>query len=1070
MKTGHNDLFRFVSVRGPEPVYTTDPTKDVPDVQVLNRLSAIRVDLRRPDPKIPGLLTSIGLWSRQDIDGSRLAAVQAAIDAANVRTMAELTALTVTMLDTSTTTVRDFATSDGFRDEYGALTDSWLTLILTNPTASVITRHEELLRVAHLVHLTVHDPSVLGEGGAVRRLRAALVVPPQAWTPSGHLDQQLLRRHETTLAAQRSTLTPSKRSASITKARTKYGELVVRRETVESILVKSRTAYLVWKKTKLAGGTKRTGGLLPFFPSWKSPAPPGMRAGQPLLRLDADFYARLHKLLTPREKALYDSIRSGFPKPDTHAEHDAGLAPETWTNEANKICHQIKLWEDAEHAELPDAGKQKPGKEHPLVRAVSWGELVVARERLIGYEAREIAHIENVMPGESKRREHERRRTVEQMVETETLNETESERDLETTDRYELQTESQTVIQEEYSIQAGLNTSGKYGLTHVNTSLQAGMQQSKSEARSSSQTLAREVVSKAVERTFERVRELRRQTITEQIRELNRHTLKNMPANRNGAQPADISGIYLWVEKLLEVELRHYGTRMLVEFHIPEPAVSLLERRIDPGTQPRKPAPFTLSPSDIQPENYLCLTATYGAQDVEPPPPQQIFVGYSWATTPNEESDAYGQDARADTIAIPADYRPLAMTAMISTHPGKPDSSWPFPDDPTDVFMAIGGEVVVELQAVPYGESGQALGEPRNPGGPVEIDFDPSLRWPAGVPVVLRAAGHWDNTLVAEATVRCWRTEEALNRWRLRVWEQLSAAHQVLMQTYLNQVEQQALQDFGAPALERPDAENRRIEAEELRKWAIKAMRLESFAFDAIKVEDDGAQEIDPLDGDLLARVSRFFEEAFEWPQASYFLYPYYWGRRDTWKMRAALTAVDPRHAAFLRAGAARYIVPVTPGYEERVVRYLETAGRELDRLGPLPDGYTPEDPTLMDLWLELLLDRRPELALGSGTLNVTTGFTGVTINADSNWHATDRDLGRELYIDGDVYAVAAVTPTQQGVLQQITLDENFKGIGNASASYATGSVPYGPPWVERVPTSLVILEGSRARLASLAI
>jgi hypothetical protein len=412
------------------------------------------------------------------------------------------------------------------------------------------------------------------------------------------------------------------------------------------------------------------------------------------------------------------------------------------------------------------------------------------------------------------------------------------------------------------------------------------------------------------------------------------------------------------------------------------------------------------------------------------------------------------------------------VTALVSAHPGVPkdiDILLAMGSE-VDVFMAIGGEVVVKLQDADYGQSGQEPGSPPSPRGPVEIDLEPALNWPAGVPVVLRAVGHWDNTLVAEATVRCVRTQEAMDDWRLRTWEQLRAAHGVLVQNYRNELEQQAVQDFGMPNLERPEAENRRIEAEELRKWAIKAMRLETFNFDAIAPEPDGAQEVDPLDGDLLATVARFFEEAFEWPQASYFLYPYYWGRRSTWKMRAALNAVDSRHAAFLRAGAARYIVPVTPGYEERVIRYLESDDSELERLGPPPDSYAPHDQGLLDLWLELLLDRRPELALGSGTLNVQQGSTTVDINTDSNWHAMDRDLGRELFIDGDLYAISAVTPHQDGTAQQITLDEAYKGRTHPAASYATGSVPYGPAWVEHVPTSLVILEGNRPRLAGLAI
>ena len=89
----------------------------------------------------------------------------------------------------------------------------------------------------------------------------------------------------------------------------------------------------------------------------------------------------------------------------------------------------------------------------------------------------------------------------------------------------------------------------------------------KSQSQSSSINTAREIVTKAVERTFEQVRVLRRLTITEEIRELNRHELTNA-----GGSPKAISGIYLWVEKIQKVELRHYGTRMMVEFHVPEPA------------------------------------------------------------------------------------------------------------------------------------------------------------------------------------------------------------------------------------------------------------------------------------------------------------------------------------------------------------------------------------------------------------------------------------------------------------------------------------------------------------------
>ena len=160
------------------------------------------------------------------------------------------------------------------------------------------------------------------------------------------------------------------------------------------------------------------------------------------------------------------------------------------------------------------------------------GGLVVAKETLVGYTAREIAHIENILPGEAKLREHRRLSKTEEVTETEVITEKETEKDSQTTDRYELQADSQEAINRNFSVSAGVNTSGQYGLTEVSTSLDSAFSQSQSQSQSTSVNTAREIVTKAVERTFERVRKLRRLTITEEIRELNRHELTNPPKGR----------------------------------------------------------------------------------------------------------------------------------------------------------------------------------------------------------------------------------------------------------------------------------------------------------------------------------------------------------------------------------------------------------------------------------------------------------------------------------------------------------------------------------------------------------
>ena len=69
----------------------------------------------------------------------------------------------------------------------------------------------------------------------------------------------------------------------------------------------------------------------------------------------------------------------------------------------------------------------------------------------------------------------------------------------------------------------------------------------------------------------------------------------------------------------------------------------------------------------------------------------------------------------------------------------------------------------------------------------------------------------------------------------------------------------------------------------------------------------------------------RFFEQAFEWEHITYTFYPYFWGWKQAWNKRMLLDDNDPHFADFLRAGAARVVFPVRPGFEEAVAHYLET-------------------------------------------------------------------------------------------------------------------------------------------------
>jgi hypothetical protein len=67
----------------------------------------------------------------------------------------------------------------------------------------------------------------------------------------------------------------------------------------------------------------------------------------------------------------------------------------------------------------------------------------------------------------------------------------------------------------------------------------------------------------------------------------------------------------------------------------------------------------------------------------------------------------------------------------------------------------------------------------------------------------------------------------------------------------------------------------------------------------------------------------QFVEQAFEWSLITYLFYPYFWGRKCNWSKIYQLDDADPLFLAFLQAGYARVVVPVRPGYEEAVLRFL---------------------------------------------------------------------------------------------------------------------------------------------------
>ena len=56
-----------------------------------------------------------------------------------------------------------------------------------------------------------------------------------------------------------------------------------------------------------------------------------------------------------------------------------------------------------------------------------------------------------------------------------------------------------------------------------------------------------------------------------------------------------------------------------------------------------------------------------------------------------------------------------------------------------------------------------------------------------------------------------------------------------------------------------------------------------------------------------------------------YTYYPYFWARQAKWGELILIQDTDPQFEAFLKAGAARVVVPARPGFEGALTHYQET-------------------------------------------------------------------------------------------------------------------------------------------------
>jgi hypothetical protein len=561
---------------------------------------------------------------------------------------------------------------------------------------------------------------------------------------------------------------------------------------------------------------------------------------------------------------------------------------------------------------------------HDQIKPLGFGDLKVVKQELLAYEAGEVSYIENVLKGETKSRVFRTLdRTETTLVSTEEEVK-ETEKDTQATERFELKREAAQTIKEDESVKAGLSVTASYGPIVAKATGDFAYSTAKEESEKTSSDFAKEVVDKSISKIQTKVSTSRTVNTIDELEETDTHTFDNHEGKENDV------GIYRWVDKLYRAQVYNYGTRMMLEFIVPEPAAFYLathtEQKVKVDATPPPAFVNDLEPAqpqelatpliatDITPQNYDRYAARYGAAGVAAPPP--LFTSAS-ALLSTENLD--------DGKSIATTFKEFVVPTGYQLHSYRYTASILWVNYPKFTIQ-IGADLHQILADNSDGNSRlvTASGGPGSPSDPVD----------GVVPVSVAAYDVHAYTLNVEGL--CIRTAAAYEAWQLQTFEKIQAAYLALQSAYEQKVTQARAATEGTIQGHNP-ALNQAIIAAELKKLCITMMTGQHFSqFHAVTDPPDAPTHIPEIEVEEALRegpIVQFFEQAFEWEQMTYLFYPYFWARKSKWDhIVSDVEDPDPSFEEFLTAGSCRVVVPVPLTYSKAVIYMLQSAATELSQ------------------------------------------------------------------------------------------------------------------------------------------
>lgn len=368
-------------------------------------------------------------------------------------------------------------------------------------------------------------------------------------------------------------------------------------------------------------------------------------------------------------------------------------------------------------------------------------------------------------------------------------------------------------------------------------------------------------------------------------------------------------------------DLFRYGLRLTFDVAIPTPGARLwaLYRKVRAlDAQIAAPFVFSLKPDELTDLNWQTKAGEFGAA-LEAPPPETV------ALTQAKTLSAGGGGNEMFTFVPPENYLlKMEIAGEVMWHgPGGPLPAVMFPPNTlvstTSPVGTLGGGGTFEFKG-------------RASGGSRQATF--SLMYASA-------------TLMTTLRMGATRMAHVFDAWQTKSWTALRdaafAAHQQKIARLQGERDRLWLLLTNKDTLTL-----RRLEREELIRETLRWLLGPDFDPTPASTEQVLDRIVDleagpgatvwgpygPVDsltaGEWAAAAGfgdyvKFLHQAVEWENLLYFLYPYFWGSEELAHEKMLFEHPDPNHREFLRAGYARIVVPVRPGFETAFTELLDT-------------------------------------------------------------------------------------------------------------------------------------------------